>query len=803
MMEGMLELLSTTDAAVKALDKSSSHPTSSRGSGRQTDRDKTEPSHDSGIVRSEQKTHPSEPYQPVTGREVWDRSSDESTTASDVLIRSTLGDPHEKSLLEGKSVQEEAANDASSVSKCSRSSYGMDNFNSSGPQKVKISTKKLREIKSPYESPRDGVQITDGNGKPLNGAPGQLSTQRSQDSSARSSPLNSARSSQRSVGVDRSQNSVGSKHSSVEGSKHSSVAGSKHSSVAGSRPGSGGSSRHSVSSRTSGALHQGGASIQPRSGTGSHPSSVGGSRPQSGGSQRPSGSRPSSGTSARSAGSRQGHRISMQEKMQTSVSSATVTNNPKDIITLQSTPQGKKTMSRVFPQANGIKDVDTHTHSPPVHDTDVDSAKPVFIERHTPPKKTSSAINHVDDDDDRFAFDMLQKKLDLSFDSGKQVSNENSIQSATSSQPEIVTVPERIVTVSARNSVSTDNSVSDVGSENVETIVEKVITISSQPPMSDEVSSSGEQSESLDEKIPPALLDRFLHGNKNQGPSLKQGSQMDGVTAPDKKSSDIMVSDFKLSEKQRLIKESFAKRFEQGGPKKRVIQPKIIGNQRQSREVDTRQPSNAPNNQTTEAVTAAVAASAAIAVTQPFLKAQQELESKMANILGKIAELHSNKPEQQESGREQQKVSELENRLADLTEQRIKQLESQVAMQAQLLSMSRNPQDVQSIPLSQSRSRSPVIRSPSRSPPRSPPRSPQMQRKTEPSKTAVTKTKFIRPSQTGKRPDYDEWRKIHKADSEPQLQSPLDTPNPRSRAPKPVAYEALKEKKCECSEHLM
>ena len=48
-----------------------------------------------------------------------------------------------------------------------------------------------------------------------------------------------------------------------------------------------------------------------------------------------------------------------------------------------------------------------------------------------------------------------------------------------------------------------------------------------------------------------------------QGPTLKQGSQMDGVGDSSKKSSEeeVMVSQFKLSDKQKLIKESFAKRY--------------------------------------------------------------------------------------------------------------------------------------------------------------------------------------------------------------------------------------------------
>lgn len=57
----------------------------------------------------------------------------------------------------------------------------------------------------------------------------------------------------------------------------------------------------------------------------------------------------------------------------------------------------------------------------------------------------------------------------------------------------------------------------------------------------------------------------------------------------------------------------------QGGPKKRVVQPRLIGPAAKT----SKKESNNVSDQTTESLTAAVAASAtsaAIAATQPFLK---------------------------------------------------------------------------------------------------------------------------------------------------------------------------------------
>ena len=175
----LLELLSVTDKAVKSLNKShSSRSSQSSDVSVTSHRSQTK---DSGI---KSQTENVDTRADNHGSDL----SDVSTTASDVLIRSTIienegrdqfsvsgasgdgaNDVHNKSgsssiVDSNKGVEKRIRNEShssgggdgakvsSSESKCSRTSIGVDNFNSSGPQKVKISTKKLREIKSPAGS---------------------------------------------------------------------------------------------------------------------------------------------------------------------------------------------------------------------------------------------------------------------------------------------------------------------------------------------------------------------------------------------------------------------------------------------------------------------------------------------------------------------------------------------------------------------------------------------------------------------------------------------------------------------------
>ena len=104
-----------------------------------------------------------------------ERSSDESTTASDVLIRSTL-DKSERSILDTNG----------SISKYSKSSFGVENFNSSGPHKIKISKKHLREIK-PFDDGQNPRSSSDSDGKVPSSLLGKSKSSKSNSNSSGSS----------------------------------------------------------------------------------------------------------------------------------------------------------------------------------------------------------------------------------------------------------------------------------------------------------------------------------------------------------------------------------------------------------------------------------------------------------------------------------------------------------------------------------------------------------------------------------------------------------------------------------------
>lgn len=66
----------------------------------------------------------------------------------------------------------------------------------------------------------------------------------------------------------------------------------------------------------------------------------------------------------------------------------------------------------------------------------------------------------------------------------------------------------------------------------------------------------------------------------------------------------------------------------QGGPKKRVVQPRLIGPAAKTSKKGT----ESGGGPTSEALTAAVAASAAIAATQPFLKVKLSNSAETHNV---------------------------------------------------------------------------------------------------------------------------------------------------------------------------
>ncbi|XP_033735933.1 protein TALPID3-like isoform X2 [Pecten maximus] len=642
----MLELLALTDAAVKGLDKSTrSSSASSRSSRASVGKSQYHDSrsHDSGICKTNTATDKNEGQ--VIRHLVHD--SDESTTASDVLITSTTVDPDQRSFM----LQDEE--NLSNVSKCSKISIGSENFNTSGAQKVKISSKRLREIKSPFDiSPRDG-----GNKENVKGSV----------SAVRKAPAKSVE-----IPVDVHASDINSDDKNL--SKNAIA-----------KP---------VISKTS--------KIKIQSAP----------RGLSEGTKRDY--------------TENNHFFS---PMQTQRTETFEEFSPRD--------EGKELIER-----KGIRSHITPPNTPDPYRVSKQKASEVFVERHTPKKMIQSERKtHLEESQSDHGKDPtldLSGSVDLLPE--KEVMSpclNVSESSRESSQPEIFTVPERIVTVSARTSLSTDASLSDTG-----------------PIEQDE------------KRIPPMLSARYQLGSKMNGGVLQQGAPVEGSSGLDKRkeSPEVKISNFKMSEKQKLIRQTFAKRYEQAGPVKRVVQPKIVGADRKG--PDVKGEGSKVTGQTSEAIAVAVAASAAVAATQPFLKAQQDLESKMGEILEKMAVIQKSGSakqmvsETETAVQESQKVMALEKQLSQLTDQRIEHLERlqehQLQMQAKLISLTRD---------------TPKTRSVGGSPQRTPPQ----------------QRKFPSPGADLPRRAFSKTT-INRTSVSPKG-SPLDTPAPRSRAPRPVAYD--------------
>ncbi|XP_013407678.1 protein TALPID3 isoform X2 [Lingula anatina] len=249
------------------------------------------------------------------------------------------------------------------------------------------------------------------------------------------------------------------------------------------------------------------------------------------------------------------------------------------------------------------------------------------------------------------------------------------IREADTNEADIVTVPEQIVTITASNILST---------------------------------SASDKSSSFSEvEIPRGQPDAWK--KPNRGKVLRQGSKVDSsgpLTRDQSGGDEVHIYQYKLNDKQKLLKESFAKR--PGGPVKKVVQAQYVGKD-QSAEVPAptaAQPVPAASTTAlpsdTLATASAIAASSAVAATQPFFKAQQELEGKIAALLEEISSLKKQpskaEPQEQVDPREHncdkgRKVKELEKQLEEVTKRRLDYLErmqqQQMEWQIKLLSVSR------------------------------------------------------------------------------------------------------------------
>ncbi|XP_063426718.1 protein TALPID3-like isoform X2 [Mytilus trossulus] len=596
----LLELLSVTDKAVKALNKSHSmHSEHSLESS--VESTVSQSSADHGI-KSQIEHKKQEPicYQ-----------SDVSTTASDVLIRSTLIDDEGKQHLSSSLV---AVRGEKNESKCSKTSIGIDNFNSSGPQKVKMSTKKLREIRSPRDE-----------------EPHILF------SNILSQTVNSL------------SNECLESYSEVKTKPYV--------------------TRHfrEVNSQL----------------------------------QKP-----------------------IKDCSEKSPPNLDIILHNDSPVTSNETTQFEYENSTLPSSRNSSKDSE------------------VLIERHTP-KVTRATKNYPAGNKESLQMrpKQMESKDSLDLIPHKEIESGNCSLS-NSEKLEIITVPERIVTVSARTSLSTEIS----------------------------------YKEKEDMMIPPRLSSDLQPAKKLSNHLIRQGAPVEGMELQDRKklSSDVQISQSTVFDRQK-IKEALTKRHENSGPVKRVIQPKFV------------KPKGTDSSETnkTDQMTASVAASVAMAATAPFLQAQQELENRMKDMLAKISEIQNGK--KVNTSVEDDRVKKLERQVTSLTEQRIQHLEKlqehQAELQAKILMMTRS----------------------NRSPP---PETPVIYRQQgissfKPKKDSDKSSSRPKSTSPARRPKTTSLSRsnLSKGMTDDPCESPFDTPNPRSKAPKPVAFNTSRMKTQDKNNH--
>ncbi|XP_005110510.2 TALPID3 protein, partial [Aplysia californica] len=249
--------------------------------------------------------------------------------------------------------------------------------------------------------------------------------------------------------------------------------------------------------------------------------------------------------------------------------------------------------------------------------------------------------------------------------------------SASDEQPEIIDVHEQVVMTSGMSETSENDSTENV----IDTVIE----------------ANHPLARGSEERMDTIFKAHSAHG-------LKQGALSRGSVDPTKARvfDDVYISQFGLSDRQRDLKEALGKRSQNSKPRKKIVQPHIVGSQTGS-ETDSDFGMDQVTARTRGAVdetaaTAAVAASAAVAATQPFIKAQQELESRMQQLLSQLGGLQEQKdlsaPAGLSSGGGDSRVDDLERQVKELNERRLEHLETlqqqQLQMQAQLLMMSRS-----------------------------------------------------------------------------------------------------------------
>ncbi|XP_053401553.1 protein TALPID3-like isoform X2 [Mercenaria mercenaria] len=677
-------------------------------------------SHDSGVISktqtvSEDKSRGKTLTSPTDGS-LHEQISDVSTTASDVLIRSTLDKSEHSILADGQNGNNGSS---SGSSKCSKTSFGVENFNTAGPHKVKISRKHLREIKPPFEegSPRSSASSDGKVPSALLGVNGKQSTRTGVSHNiVTKGRLTQGKDTEKEV-VTSSNDSNGDKFPVERGFPRD------------------------IDSKDQFKVEKVRKSAEKAY---EDVNMVTKTKPRT-----------------------NGH-ILKDDKFDKKSQSSTGSSKSADIAT-----------GNAANRNNSAKDRQTSEST-----MQFISTPKYYVERHTPQKSQT----RIEEPGKNAVIPERKNLLQELEESVEIITAHARDTSGSSSQPEIVTVREKIVTVSAKNSLSPASSVSDIVTKTAPPIESYHSTgyklRDDRGPLADE------RGKTLDDSnmIPPALSRqqddddnlktsesrpvpaRFQWFSRSSGHGLQQGAPVSGHEAPDKpKDEDVHISDFKLTDKQKMAKETFARR--QGGPIRRVVQPRIVGHDSKASstsstgEQKSQQPQLGQAND--QVLTAAAAASAAVAATQPFLKAQQEMELKMAEVLARINELQSG-PTQKASMSEsdQERVRQLEKQIADMTDKRIDYMErlqeQQMAMQAKLLSMTRETTARPYHP----RSYSPESHS----------------------TTAAVSNKAFSKTTVTRQPNVGDYTKHSALDLE-ESASPLDTPAPRARAPRPTIYD--------------
>ncbi|XP_076442428.1 uncharacterized protein LOC143281225 isoform X2 [Babylonia areolata] len=364
-------------------------------------------------------------------------------------------------------------------------------------------------------------------------------------------------------------------------------------------------------------------------------------------------------------------------------------------------------------------------------------------------------------------------------------------QSVSSSQPEIVTVEERIVNVSSQAPLPSDyeDSVSQASAVDVVSAANRPL-----------------KPQSFPNPRP-----------KHQGPGLKQGALMQGSAMPKTgKGEEVQISKFSLTEKQREVREALSKRGNPSKPVKRVVQPKMVHSGSGLAEEDLNRNNNMDMGEgssatgggggagTVESITAAVAASAAVAATQPFLKMQQDLENKMQTLLAEMDRVQkqvvggtgtgAGGAEPKAGSQQQGSNPRLQHLEQQMTERRLEHLESlqsqQMQLQAQLLSMSRDMSQTRQPHAAAAATTTSTFHPtyfPTSASLTAAPSKPHYSR-------ALIERELMRGRLQGEERgrSRDQWHVPDPVKVPEMSESALDTPNPRSRPPRPAQFGGAK-----------